>query len=166
MMLTAERLREVLSYSPETGLFYWREQRGSVRSGARAGHVDSDRYIRIGVDAAVYKAHRLAWLYVHGNWPADFIDHINGDPGDNRITNLRACCHAQNLKNVRRNRKNSSGFKGVYSRTGGRTWYSQIVSDGRRRHLGSFPSKEKAAAAYDEAARRLHGEFARTNGVG
>ena len=159
LRLSAERLREVLKYAPETGLFYWRVTRGGAIAEMEAGNRNNG-YCRIEIDGIQYYAHRLAWLYVHGEHPAEEIDHRNGNPCDNRIENLRPCSRAQNARNISRKR-NSSGFKGVCRC--GRKWTAQIAVNGRKIYLGLFSSPQKAAEAYDKAARLHHGEFARTN---
>jgi hypothetical protein len=161
--LTQERLKELLTYSPETGLFYWLDTAGRKKAGRIAGTIDFYGYRVIGIDGYTYGAHRLAVLYVTGKQTAKRVDHINGKPGDDRWENLRECSHAENQKNMRRHRDNSSGFKGVYTSNKGRTWFSQIMSDGKLKYLGSFATKEEAAAAYDAAATDLHGQFARLN---
>jgi hypothetical protein len=161
--LTAERLRELLDYAPETGLFHWRKARGSTLAGRQAGTRGPYGYRVIGVDGGSYLAHRLAWLHVHGEHPASGIDHANGDRSDNRIANLRPCSQRENSWNTRG--RAASGFKGVY-RADSREprWYSMISVNGEIVRLGTFDTKEEAAAAaYDAAARRHHGEFARTN---
>src|SRR5215831_13809722 len=109
--LTAERLLQLLHYSPETGLFYWRVSKGSVAAGTEAGTWHGNGYRKIYVDRVPYYAHRLAWLHVHGEHPTGEIDHRNRNPADNRIANLRESSHAQNMRDAnRRNRR--SGFKG------------------------------------------------------
>jgi hypothetical protein len=160
LRLTAEQVRELLDYAPETGLFYWRETRGSVAAGSEAGtlHIGGYRLIRIG--GVGHRAHRLAWLYVHGEHPIGEIDHKNGNPADNRIANLRQCSHAQNTRNVAR-RSNRSGFKGIYRHRS--KWRAEITVNGRRIHIGVYSTAQDAADAYDAAARFYHGEFARTN---
>ena len=113
-------------------------------------------YIVVRVDLVLHQAHRLAWLYVHGSWPVDQIDHINCDPSDNRICNLREATPAQNQANTRSYAK--SGFKGV--RKNFSKWNAYI--GGRTfKHLGSFDTPEEANAAYLTAARARSGEFAR-----
>lgn len=92
-MLTAERLRELLSYDPETGWFTWRVTRssnGRADAGSRAGALRSDGYRHVTVDQHKYKEHRLAWLYMTGKWPEADLDHKNNTRDDNRFSNLRA----------------------------------------------------------------------------
>jgi hypothetical protein len=163
MALTQERLKELLTYSPETGLFYWKEKRGRRQTEHPAGTRTHYGYNGIRVDGVTYGAHRLAILYMTGAMPENDVDHIDGDVSNDRFVNLRECTHSQNLKNMKRHADNSSGFKGVYTATKGRSWFAQIHSDGTLHYLGSFPNRDEAAAAYDEAARSLHGEFARLN---
>jgi hypothetical protein len=119
-------------------------------------------YWHVGVDGDEYKAHRLAWLFVHGEWPAGRLDHENGDTADNRIANLRPVTHSQNIANSRLRRDSTSGFKGVSFYTSAGKWGANINKDGRRHYLGLFNTPEEAHAAYCEAACELHGEFART----
>lgn len=167
--LTAERARERLDYDPETGVFVWKPQVGSTRAirswnakhvGKRAGSERaSASYRSIGIDGVIYMEHRLAWLYVHGEWPAGDLDHINLIKGENRIANLRPATVSQNVANVPVRRTNKSGLKGVHKYAWGYT--AKIVKDGVCRHLGSFSTAEAAHAVYAEAARATHGEFAR-----
>lgn len=163
MELTAKRLREVLDYSPETGFFYWRERRGSAAAGSVAGVIAADGARVVRVDGVLYRAHRLACLHVNGGWPKNEIDHINGDPSDNRIENLRDCERRENARNVRCHADTASGMKGAYRDR--KSWSSRICVDGVSRHLGTFKTAGEAAAAYDAAALRLHGKFARINGA-
>lgn len=161
---TAERVRELLRYEPDTGHFYWLADVGLARVGARAGYVKqaaNDGYVYIGIDRGQYVAHRLAWLYVHGDWPSMGLDHINGNRTDNRIDNLRLATVAQNGWNRKAQRSSTSGFKGVtFHRKSGR-WQAAIRYQGGPRHLGLFDTAEQAHAAYVDAANRLFGEFAR-----
>lgn len=161
--LSLERLRDVLDYDAGTGLFRWKTPKTAfIRPGDVASNrVNSQGYVSISIDGTYYKAHRLAWLYVHGVWPIEQIDHINGRRNDNRIMNLRQAERSQNAKNRKRNANNKSGFKGVHALNGG--WAAQIKVDGVRHHLGTFPTAEIAARAYAEASARLHGEFGRSD---
>jgi hypothetical protein len=163
-LLTAERLRELLDYSAETGEFRWKKNlKGGVRAGAAAGCVDRRSggvaYIRIRVDGKIYHAHRLAWLYVHGEWPAAKIDHKDG--WSNAIANLRPATQGENVRNATLRVDNSSGFKGVVAR--GRKWAAQIQHGGRNHYLGVYADPREAAAAYDQQAAHLFGDFAKTN---
>jgi hypothetical protein len=161
LALTQERLREALSYDPETGDFHWiRPSATNVFPGDLAGN-RSHGYWVIRVDIHQYAAHRLAWLYVHGRWPAAFIDHINGDPGDNRLANLREATNAQNTRNSGRRSNNTSGYKGVTWNRAARKWAAQIRDGKRYLHLGTYTDPAEAHAAYCRAAAELHGEFAR-----
>ena len=154
--LTAERLRELLHYDPETGVFTWRESRHNhVRVGTIAGH-NNHGYLRIHIGDKSYGAHRLAWLHVYGKWPSDQIDHIDGKPLNNRIINLREAIHAQNVQNQYRPHTNGqSGLLGVTHSFG--KWKAQINVSGKKIYLGTFESKETAHAAYLAAKRSFHG---------
>lgn len=164
--LTVDRLREVLSYDATAGVFRWRiKPNRNVVLGSIAGSPRSvgrgQRYIGIRIDGQQYSAHRLAWLYVHGKWPADQIDHINCDGGDNRIANLREATASQNQRNKRVSSTNKSGIKGVCWHVRERRWYASIRVKGKSRHLGRFENIEDAEMAYWVAARWAGLEFAR-----
>lgn len=165
--LTAGRLREVLKYHPDSGVFVWRVDRGyRFKAGSVAGCIDPKGYTRIGVDGLQYMAHRLAWLYMTGEWPpAGFDpDHENQCPTDNRWINLRLASKTQNACNRGANRNNVAGFKGVYWHKKVGKWIAAIGVGGKNVHLGCFSSPEEAAAAYDKAALDMHGNFSHTNG--
>lgn len=153
--LTVERLRELLDYDPDTGLFTWRVRTSKcVTVGAIAGCLDKG-YLRIQIDRRLHLAHRLAWLYITGDWPPAQIDHINGIRDDNRIANLRAATRAENMHNRRKPHSNTtSGYLGV-SRYRGK-FMAQIKLDGKSKFLGLFDTPEEAHAVYLEAKRRLH----------
>lgn len=164
MTVTVERLRDLLNYDPETGVFTWRigrKGRGCA-AGAVAGRVrDHDGYCRLGIDGERYFAHQLAWLHVHGEWANSDLDHINGQPDDNRIANLRIATGSENLANARRPCHNTSGFKGVsWHRVAGK-WRATIKKNRVPIHIGHFTSAEDAHAAYVAKAKELFGEFAR-----
>jgi hypothetical protein len=158
-MITAEHLRELLNYDPATGVFIWKERRKGVRVGAVAGSIYSTGYRAIKIDQRHYLAHRLAWLYVRGEWPIVDIDHINRQRADNRITNLRPATRSQNQANVPIWRTSSSGYRGVTRRRSGR-WGAGINAHGRRIELGTFGTPEEASAAYRAAAVAHYGKFA------
>jgi hypothetical protein len=113
--------------------------------------------MRISLDNIYYRAHRLAWLYVHDVWPDDQIDHINGCRDDNRIANLREVTNAQNMQNLHRpHSRNTSGYLGVHFVRERNRWGAQIRDNGRKRNLGHFATAEEASAAYLAAKRELH----------
>lgn len=159
--IDVEALSRVVSYSPETGKFTWLQGRCKGRVG---GNVGSDGYIRINVNYARCLAHRLAWLIFYGAWPADQIDHINGDRSDNRIVNLRAATPQQNQANRAISKNNSSGYKGVrrYRYVVNKPWNASITVNRKPRSLGYFASPEEAHKAYCAAASQIYGEFARS----
>ena len=159
-MLTADRLRELLRYDADTGLFVWLVCTSNrARIGSVAGRSRHDGYRIIGVDGRYYLAHRLAWLYVRGSWPPDHLDHIDGDPSNNRIANLREASPLQNRANARIRRDSGSGFKGV--RKEWNRWSARITIDRKEIHLGAFATPEEAYAAYCRAAEKARGRFAR-----
>jgi hypothetical protein len=158
--LTAERLRELLHYDQETGIFTWTQRPSEMARkcapGAVAGSVCKVHgYVYIGIDWVKHPAHRLAWLYVRGEWPQFDIDHIDGDRANNRIGNLRDVSRSVNLQNARKARSDSqSGLLGALRNRN--RWMSRIKANGRMIHLGSFDTPEEAHAAYLAAKRKLH----------
>ena len=155
-----ERLRELLDYNPETGNFVWRKTFFRMKEGVLAGTAHSNGYWSLRVERKPYLAHRVAWFFVNGEWPAGLIDHINGDRRDNRIANLRIANQSENIANSKRFSTNSSGFKGVSKTATGR-WRAYIVKNYRQIWLGVFDSPELAHDAYKAAAISLQGDFAR-----
>jgi len=159
--ITHARLLEVLRYDSETGEFHWQERVSrSVRVDDIAGLTNRDGYRRITIEGRMYQAHQLAWLYMMGKWCSVMIDHRDGNPSNNRWTNLRPASVSQNNANRRLHRNNKCGFKGVVRNRWGR-FIASIYKNGQRRHLGMFATAEEAHAAYVAAARKLFGEFAR-----
>ena len=154
--LTAEQVRELLDYDPETGRFTWRIAPRGHKAGSQAGCIDSYGYVVIRIAGAGHKAHRLAWLIAYGEWPDDQIDHINGDRSDNRIANLRDVSTQINQQNQRRARTNnrSSGLLGVTRKRG--RWQAQIETNGKNVFLGCYSTKEDAHSAYLKAKRQRH----------
>ena len=157
--LSQARLKELLHYDSDTGLFTWKISRGCMHAGQVAGGPNSKGYRQIKIDGVVYKAHRLAHLYVVGAWPDDKIDHANTVRGDNRFSNLREATTLQNNRNTTKRSDNTSGFKGVSFNKNRCKWEAYIRYDGRRRHLGLFCTAELAGEFYDLAAQMLFGEF-------
>ena len=155
--INAQRLREILSYDKDTG-FFTRISHGRGRrpaEGNPAGCKTDRGYIHIHVSGRVYKAHRLAWLYVHSEWPDGDIDHIDGDKTNNRIDNLRSVSTSVNMQNQRvAQKRNASGFLGVTVH-GGR-FEASIKLNGKNIYLGSYANPELAHAAYLSEKRAIH----------
>lgn len=155
--LTLKRLREVLHYEPATGKFTWIRQIGKrARPGQVAGTVDFGGYTVVTIDRRRHKAHRLAWLYIHGVWPPVAIDHVNGIRTDNRLENLRLADWSENQQNRGRQVNNRSGYMGVSWDAHAGKWRAGIRFDGRARNLGNFDSPEMASAAYLKAKAQFH----------
>lgn len=156
-MLTQARLKELLHYHAESGIFRWRVPNGCIKAWQVAGCLTRDGYGKIKVDRKTYLAHRLAWRYVHGEWPVDQIDHINGCRTDNRICNLREATGKENTQNRRRPASNNTtGFLGVSLLKGNKKYQARIRVGGKLRYLGSFKTAEQAHAVYLAAKREQH----------
>lgn len=156
--LTAEILRELLDYDPQSGGFRRRKSQRCIRAGDVAGVNRADRYRVIKINKKRYLAHRLAWLHANGSWPINCIDHINGDPSDNRIANLRdipALVNSQNLRRAHADNR-SCGLLGASWHSRAARWQAHIRLDGKGRYLGLFDTAEAAHAAYLAAKRQHH----------
>lgn len=155
MTLTQQRLKELLNYNPETGVFTWKIAPCAwKKAGSIAGCVDQ-RYFKIRIQYKGYLAHRLAWLYMTGQWPTNHIDHKDGDGFNNRFCNLRDVTKSGNLQNQRKARKdNTTGFLGVAHCNG--QWQARIWVENRLLYLGKFSTPESAHEAYLIAKRKYH----------
>lgn len=166
MKHSIEQLKSMVSYDPDTGHFYrvgYSHPSHSHRVGTRAdifNYEGGSRYRRVWVFGERYRAHRLAWLFVHGTFPANMIDHINGNGEDNRIINLREATRFDNARNSRIPKNNKSGLKGVYFCPDRKKWRATIGVNSKSIHLGLFSTREEAHKAYVAAAASLHGAFA------
>jgi hypothetical protein len=148
-MLTRARLKQALVYVRETGEFIWRVSAYRTKAGDRAGSTGTAGYVRISLDGQSYAAHRLAWFYVYGKWPEFDIDHIDGQPGNNAIDNLRDVPRSINSQN----RAGWGKFpKGVY-RDGGR-YRAMLQMHGKLVSLGTYSTVEEAEAVVSEARMR------------
>jgi len=155
MKLSIDRLREVMAYDHESGLFTWLITRGKARIGKQAGCPDHRGYMVCGIDGVRYYMHRLAMMHVTGYAPTAFVDHINGCRGDNRISNLRDVPHSINRQNQRVASRNSkSGVLGV--RKFGNAYRATICVNSLPVHLGTFATPDEAQAAYLRSKRDLH----------
>lgn len=177
--LSPESVRELFDYDPETGILTHRprplrdwcahtDKGWNTRcAGKKAGRLGKNGHWYIGVAYDVlyktknFMAHRVIWAHYHGQWPDRDIDHINGDPADNRIVNLRLCTETQNLANAKLRKDNTSGVKGVYWHKQSRKWYAFITIDKKVTYLGGFHNIEDAIAARQGMAAHVFGEFAR-----
>lgn len=156
-----ERILELFSYDPETGLFTRKINRGKTRAGEVAGAI-SCGYIGICIDWVVYRAHRLAWFLHTGEDPGEReLDHINGVRTDNRIANLRFADRSKQLCNTAIRSDNTTGVKGVYHDKSRGKYAAEIMKNGKRVRLGRFNTLEEAEAAYKAEAISIHGEYRR-----
>lgn len=158
--LTVERLRGLMDYDPDTGVFTWRVRpsRSNIAVGDVAGYLDNGRNT-IKVDGRRYQASRLAWLYMTGEWPISLVDHKDLNKRNDAWENLRPANWSQNGCNRPVSKNNSSGYKGAFPLRG--RFLAQIRIRGKQIYLGMFDTAELAHQAYIAAAQRLHGEFAR-----
>ena len=156
MKITQRQLEKILRYSPETGVFVWvMKPNRRIRIGGIAGWLEENGYVRIEICKCRYYAHRLAWLYMTGEWPKEQIDHINGVRSDNRWANLREATRFINAQNQRNPRAdNVTGFLGVLPWRN--SFQARIGLRGKSHYLGTYHTAEQAHEAYLQAKRRLH----------
>ena len=164
-ILTQDLLKEFFDY--RDGELYWKESGSGRKIGNIAGRLRKDGYRGIRINDKLYYAHRLIFLYHYGYMP-QFLDHADGDPTNNNINNIREATNQENSRNMKRTKSingkpTSSKYKGVYLNKRDKIWVAQIQIDGKQKHLGSFKSESSAAAAYNRAAIKYFGEFARLN---
>jgi hypothetical protein len=160
--LSFEEVRRLLDYDQHTGVLRWRVRANTRRAaGDVAGCRTPRGYVRIQIRHHMYLAHRLAWVWMTGTWPADEIDHRDGDPSNNAWSNLRAATRLQNGRNRRMNSNNSLGIKGVRKRADYKRYEASITADGRKHVIGYFDTPEEARQAYRLEAGRRFGLFAR-----
>jgi hypothetical protein len=149
--LTVEMVRSRYTYDAESGLLY------SKKRGLPVGSLSKEGKLRFQLKKANYLVHRVIWLYVHGEWPKQQIDHINGIGTDNRLCNLRDVPARINTQNRRAESPNTAtGFVGVKKELRCKSFSARITVDGKRLHLGMFDSAEAASRAYVMAKRELH----------
>jgi hypothetical protein len=166
---TPEMLRKLLRYEPETGKMFWLPRPESMfptphsartwntKNANREAFTSSNKTYKGGyIFKTKYLAHRVAYALYYNSWPEETIDHINGDPCDNRIINLRCVSLSVNLRNQKKRSTNTSGHTGVsvHARSGG--WQAFIAIGGKNKHLGVYPNIEDAIAAR-KAAEEGHG---------
>lgn len=156
-VITQERLKQLLNFNPETDEFTRKTTVGSRKAGTKAGTIARNGYVNIVIDRRSYLGHRLAWLWMTGNFPVNEVDHINHARSDNRWVNLRDVPRSVNHENRVNARKGSkTGVLGVRYSPRRHHFFSEIKVDGRYLYLGSFKTLEEARAAYLEAKRKHH----------
>jgi HNH endonuclease len=153
--MTQKQLKQALDYNPQTGIFTWKA--GVSRkcpAGTIAGTPSFYGYIHICIAGKKHYAHRLAWLYIYGEFPKDAIDHVNRNKSDNRLGNLRPGNKSLNSANAKGRR---DGLKGAFRNR--RRWMGMITVNGKKKYLGNFLTEQEAHAAYAEAAKKHFGEY-------
>jgi hypothetical protein len=162
-MITQEQLKEILEYNPDTGVFT-RTKTINNRAvlGSVAGYKTKDGYNRIKINRKHYKTHRLAYLYMTGNFPKNSIDHINHIKDDNRWANLRDATNSQNQANRVKHKNNTSGYTGVHWCKRRKKWCARIRYMYSFVHIGYYTTPQEASEAYKKKAIELFGEFAYT----
>ena len=158
--ITQEKLKEILDYNPDTGIFTWKLPRRKIKVGVNAGHINKSGYVRLTINHKKYLAHRLAWLYVHNNIPK-YIDHINGVTADNRICNLREATHSENMCNRKVHSNNKSGIRNVVFCKTSKKWRVRLRVNNNIINIGYFDDLELAELVAIEAREKYHGNFAR-----
>ena len=169
--ISVERLRTMFTYDPLSGeiRWRWREERSDYWNRRFAGQIAGTLkkgYVQIGtaVDGQhiFLGGHRVAWALQYGSWPDADIDHFDGAKSNNTIVNLRQATHSENSAH-KNELRGATPFKGVYFMTTRGRFAAQIKHQRQHTWLGLFETAQEAAAAYDAAAMRLHGAFAKTN---
>ena len=155
--ITQSELKRLLSYSPTTGIFTWNKKMSNhVPAGSEAGHITKTGHRRLCVNRKIYLVHRLAWLYMTGEWPPDQIDHINHNRNDNRWNNLRCVTQQENQRNASLSKANKSGVTGVYWNKTNKKWEANIKISRKKKYLGLFDDKFEAICCRKSAERKYN----------
>lgn len=169
----AKLLREYLDYDPESGWLLWKPRArhrfathkgwavwNGKNAGARAGNLKSTGHRRVLIEKISYLEHRVIYKWLTGREPPETLDHKHGDQkANNRWDNLRPASQRQQKWNMKVRSDNTSGYRGVHRSGTTRRWAARISMNGCYQHIGCFATREEASAAYESAARGLHGEF-------
>jgi hypothetical protein len=162
MSLKPERVRELFVYDRATGILRWAVAKGSrVKAGDVAGTLNNKGYLTVQINGGRYQVHRVVWVLLHGAWPANEIDHVNGDKADNREQNLREASNAENHRNRGVAVNSTTRITGVYWNQRLGKWQAAITFEGNRIHLGVFADRNDAIAARANAQRKYFGNFSR-----
>lgn len=153
-MITQKELKSLLHYNPDTGEFTWLKKFSGIKSDMSAGTINK-RVVDICINKKTYRAHRLAWLYVHGKMPDNCIDHINGNSFDNRLCNLRDVTHQENMKNMKRHSTNKSGISGVSWDKKNEKWRVNIYINNKCKNLGRYDDFFEACCVRKSAEIKL-----------
>lgn len=159
-ILTQDRLKTLLPYDPDTGNFTRVKSKNQNKVGSVAGSKEKFGYVSIKMDGKSYRANRLSFLYMTGCFPVGIVDHINGNPSDDRWCNLRDVDYSQNCMNSRTPKTNKSGVKGVCWDKRDKRWKAQIFVKGIKKHIGNFKDLISAELAVKKYRNEHHGEFA------
>ena len=167
-LLTHAEVKEFFIFNEKTGVFTWRKRRGNIKPHSVAGTPRDNLYLQIQFNGRLYRAHRLAWFYVHGQFPPEGmeIDHINGDRADNRLVNLRLATRSQNMFNAKLLKNNTSGFRGVHKCARSGLWIATFKMNGKINFLGRFSSLKEAANIAANARKNAVPEFYREVSLG
>lgn len=154
--LSHEELLRNFSYDPETGIFTRLVSAGCVKAGSVASYYNGRGYNTMYINNISYSAHRLAWFYVYGRWPNGQIDHIDGNPGNNRLRNLRECEPHENQQNRKINKNNKTKYTGVYYADWASKYRAMIRHKGTKYHIGLYDTAFEAYIAYLQKKAELH----------
>lgn len=152
-MITQSDVQAILGY--KDGNLYWKNTDRKISC-----YQDARGYMRIGIDGKRYLQHRIIYLLFHGHLPP-VVDHIDGNPTNNRIENLRAATNAENLQNMKLSPSNTSGGKNVSWDRKAKKWLVMLKVNGAKKYLGLFKDFELADLVASEARNKFHGQFAR-----
>lgn len=164
-MIELNRLKELLHYNPETGVWTWLNPSlvNKKPINAEAGTISVHGYRIITIAGTKYRASRLAWFYMTGEWPTDEMDHIDRNGVNDRWTNLRIVSRSENALNRDVQSNNASGARGVHWDETRSKWFVQVKKDNINHFIGRFDDFDEAIEARDRASAELHGEFAELN---
>lgn len=163
--LSQERIRNLFNYDPITGNLSWNNPEAPNKhlAGRLIRRTNGIKYLLVTYRGVTFCAHRIIWMHFHGQWPSQYLDHINGDSKDNRIDNLRLATHTENRRNTLKYKNNSTGYKGVCFNKRLKRYTAHIRVNKILKHLGVFDTALEAAKAYDDAALLQFGDFACIN---
>lgn len=161
MEITQELVRQKFFYHPEAGLIFRKNKKGQLKS--LCNYAKKDGYVQFHLGDKMVLAHRIAWIYCYGDIDGLEIDHIDGNPSNNRLSNLRLASHQQNMCNRVLQKNNTSGISGVSWKKDAKKWFVYVYKDKKRIQFGCFDNLLDAAACSISKRKILHGEFARLN---